>query len=102
MAAVRGRLGGPPGKPSSFFRDLSAVLAERDFRRLFSTRLVSQAGDGMFTAGLGTYVFFNATSFPNPARAAGAFAVLYLPYSLIGPFAGIIIDRVSRRQILVW
>jgi MFS family permease len=105
LDAVRGRLGGPPGKPgkpSSFLRDLSAVLAERDFRRLFSTRLVSQAGDGMFTAGLGTYVFFNATSFPNPARAAGAFAVLYLPYSLIGPFAGIIIDRVSRRQILIW
>jgi MFS family permease len=102
LAAVRERLGGPPGKPSSFFHDLSAVLAEPGFRRLFSTRLVSQAGDGMFTAGLGTYVFFNATSFPNPAKAAGAFAVLYLPYSLIGPFAGIIIDRVSRRQILVW
>jgi MFS family permease len=87
---------------SSFAADLSAVLAERDFRRLFGTRLVSQTGDGMFTAGLGTYVFFNATSFPNPAKAASAFAVLYLPYSLIGPFAGVIIDRVSRRQILIW
>jgi MFS family permease len=28
--------------------------------------------------------------------------VLYLPYSLIGPFAGVFIDRWSRRQILVW
>jgi MFS family permease len=78
------------------------VLAERDFRRLFGTRLISQAGDGMFTAGLGAYVFFNATSFPNPVSAAAAFAVLYLPYSLIGPFAGVLIDRWSRRQILVW
>jgi MFS family permease len=98
---TRARLGGRAGR-SSFFADLSAVLAERDFRRLFGTRLVSQTGDGMFTAGLGTYVFFNATSFPNPVKAASAFAVLYLPYSLIGPFAGVIIDRVSRRQILVW
>ena len=50
----------------SFFGDLRAVLAERNFRRLFATRLISQTGDGMFTAGLGAYVFFNATSFPNP------------------------------------
>jgi MFS family permease len=78
------------------------VLRERHFRQLFATRLISQTGDGVFTAGLGSYVFFNATKFPNPASAAGAFAVLYLPYSLIGPFAGVFIDRWSRRQILVW
>jgi MFS family permease len=77
------------------------VWAEHDFRRLFSTRLISQTGDGLFTAGLGGYVFFNATNFPNPASGAAAFAVLYLPYSLIGPFAGVFIDRWSRRQILV-
>ena len=47
-------------------------------------------------------MFFNATTFPSPAAGAAAFAVLYLPYSLIGPFAGVFIDRWSRRQILVW
>ena len=86
---------------ASFLRDLRIVWAEHDFRRLFSTRLISQTGDGLFTAGLGGYVFFNATNFPNPASGAAAFAVLYLPYSLIGPFAGVFIDRWSRRQILV-
>ncbi len=93
-----------PGARSagSFLADLRSVLAERNFRRLFATRLISQTGDGIFTAGLGTYVFFNSTTFPNPAAAATAFAVLYLPYSLIGPFAGVFIDRWSRRQILVW
>jgi MFS family permease len=85
---------------SSYIADLRAVLAVRDFRRLFAVRLVSQTGDGIFTAGVGTYVFFNAASFPSPARGAAAFAVLYLPYSLIGPFAGVFIDRWSRRQIL--
>jgi len=87
---------------SSFVADLRVVLRERDFRRLFATRLISQTGDGVFTAGLGSYVFFNTTTFPNPASAAAAFAVLYLPYSLIGPFAGVFIDRWSRRQILVY
>jgi MFS family permease len=87
---------------SSFIADLRSVLREHNFRRLFTTRLISQTGDGVFTAGIGSYVFFSATKFPNPASAAGAFAVLYLPYSLIGPFAGVFIDRWSRRQILVW
>ena len=96
-AMLRGRRAG-----SSFVADLRSVLQERDFRRLFATRLISQTGDGVFTAGLGSYVFFNSTTFPNPASAAAAFAVLYLPYSLIGPFAGVFIDRWSRRQILVW
>jgi MFS family permease len=96
---------GPRGRrprPSSFAADLRAVLGERDFRKLFATRLISQTGDGVFNAGLGAYVFFNATSFPDPAAATVAFAVLYLPYSLIGPFAGVFIDRWSRRQILAW
>ncbi|HMG65199.1 MAG TPA: MFS transporter [Streptosporangiaceae bacterium] len=102
-----GRIPGPPktrGRParSSFITDLRAVLGERDFRKLFATRLVSQTGDGVFNAGLGAYVFFSAQSFPDPGAAALAFAVLYLPYSLVGPFAGVFIDRWSRRQILVW
>ena len=91
-----------PLRHPSYLGELRVVLAERNFRRLFATRLISQVGDGVFTAGLGAYVFFNQTSFPNPGAAAASFAVLYLPYSLIGPFAGVFIDRWSRRQILVW
>jgi Major Facilitator Superfamily len=97
-----GPVGGRAGARGSFLRDLRIVWAERDFRRLLSTRMISQTGDGIFTAGLGTYVFFNAATFPNPARGAAAFAVLYGPYSLIGPFAGVFIDRWSRRQILTY
>jgi len=93
---------GAAGTKGSFLHDLRVVWAERDFRRLLSTRMISQTGDGIFTAGLGTYVFFNAATFPNPARGAAAFAVLYGPYSLIGPFAGVFIDRWSRRQILTY
>src|SRR5271168_2621770 len=86
----------------SFIGDLRIVLGSAGFRKLFATRLISQTGDGVFTAGLGTYVFFNAASFPDPSKAAIAFAVLYLPYSFVGPFVGVFIDRWSRRQILVW
>jgi MFS family permease len=90
------------GRRSSFWADLKAVLAERDFRKLFAARLVSQTGDGVFNAGFAAYAFFSAQSFPNPAAAVYAFTVLYVPYSLIGPFAGVFIDRWSRRQIVVY
>jgi MFS family permease len=93
---------GPAVRRSSFWADLRAVLAERDFRKLFAARLVSQTGDGVFNAGFAAYAFFSAQSFPNPAAAVYAFTVLYVPYSLIGPFAGVFIDRWSRRQIIVY
>ena len=101
LAARRGKQAARPAR-WHFAADLRIVLAERDFRRLFATRLISQAGDGVFNAGLAAYVFFSAQIFPNPLAAAQAFAVLYLPYSLAGPFAGVFIDRWSRRQILLW
>jgi MFS family permease len=90
------------GRRSSFRADLKDVLAERDFRKLFAARLVSQAGDGVFNAGFAAYAFFSAQSFPNPAAAVYAFTILYVPYSLIGPFAGVFIDHWSRRQIIVY
>jgi MFS family permease len=103
FARAAERRGGPLRwiSRSAFVSDLRVVWVERNFRRLFATRLVSQTGDGIVTAGVGTYVFFNASTFPNPAAAASAFIVLYVPYSLVGPFAGVLIDRWSRRQILV-
>ena len=92
----------PAPHRGSFLHDLRVVWAEHEFRRLLSTRLVSQTGDGIFTAAVGTYVFFSNSFFPDPAAGAAAFAVLYGPYSLIGPFAGVFIDRWSRRQILTY
>jgi len=90
------------GRRSSFWADLKSVLAVPDFRKLFAARLVSQAGDGVFNAGFAAYAFFSAQTFPNPAAAVYAFTILYVPYSLIGPFAGVFIDRWSRRQIIVY
>jgi MFS family permease len=89
-------------RKSSFWADLRVVLAERDFRKLFAIRLASQAGGGVFSAGFTAYVFFSAATFPSPAATVEAFTVLYLPFSLIGPFVGVFIDRWSRRQILLW
>ena len=49
----------------------------------------------------GSYVLFDPNRQATAAGYALAFTVLYLPYSVIGPFAGIVLDRWQRRQVLL-
>lgn len=86
----------------TFVADLRAVVRGRDFRRLYATRLISQASDGVFQVGLASWVFFSPERQTTAGKAAAAFAVLLLPYSIVGPFAGILLDRWRRRQVLVF
>ncbi|HET9723582.1 MAG TPA: MFS transporter [Actinomycetota bacterium] len=77
------------------------ALRSRDFRRLFAIRLVSQSADGLFQAALVASVVFNPDQQSTIAGFAIATAVISLPFSLLGPFTGVFIDRWSRRRILV-
>ena len=86
----------------SFAGDLRAVVRHRDFRRLFATRLTSQAADGVFQAALASLFFFSPERQTSAGSVAAAFATLLLPYSLVGPFAGVLLDRWRRRQVLVY
>jgi MFS family permease len=72
-----------------------------DFWRLLELRLASQFGDGLFQAGLAGALLFNPERATRPLAIAGAFAVLFLPYSLLGPFAGALMDRWDRRLVLI-
>jgi len=87
--------------PGADRADLKALLAVRDFRRLLRVRMVGQLGDGLFQAALFSAVFFNPERATSAGQAASAFAVILLPYSLVGPFAGVLLDRWSRQQVLV-
>ena len=77
------------------------LLLRGDFRRLLGTRLLSQFGDGVFQAALAGTVLFNPQRAADPVDVAAGFAVLLRPYSLVGPFAGVWLDRWSRRQVLL-
>lgn len=72
-----------------------------DFRRLLELRAASQFGDGLFQGGLAGALLFNPERAAGPWAIAGAFAVLFLPYSLLGPFAGALLDRWDRRLVLI-
>ncbi|MBK5248199.1 MAG: MFS transporter [Actinomycetales bacterium] len=84
------------------FDDLRAVLVHAGFRKLFTVRLVSQCGDGMFQIGLATLFFFSPQNLATAGAVAAAFAVLLLPFTVVGPFAGPLLDRWRRRQVLLF
>ena len=83
-------------------RDLRVLLRLRDFRRLLAVRLLSQGADGVYQVALATYVVFSPEKQTSAAAIASAMAVLLLPYSLVGPFAGVLLDRWRRRQVLLY
>jgi MFS family permease len=72
-----------------------------DFWRLLQVRMASQFGDGLFQAALAGALLFNPDRAADPMAIARAFTVLFLPYSLLGPFAGALMDRWDRRLVLV-
>jgi len=77
------------------------ALRSRDFRRLFAIRLVSQSADGLFQAALIASIVFNPEEQSTALGFAIATLVVSLPFSILGPFTGVFIDRWSRRKILV-
>ncbi|MDT9681893.1 MFS transporter [Streptomyces sp. TRM76323] len=83
-------------------RDLRVLLRLTNFRRLLAVRLLSQGADGVYQVALAAYVVFSPERQASPAAIASAMAVLLLPYSLIGPFAGVLLDRWRRRQVLLY
>jgi len=89
-----------PTAPAKQAHNLRAVLGQRGFRRLMGVRIVSQVADGWFQAGLAFSVLFNPNQNAGALSIAAGFAVLLLPYSLIGPYVGVFLDRWSRRSIL--
>jgi hypothetical protein len=56
--------------------------------------------DGIFQSALASFVLFSPERQANALSAAIGFAVVLLPYSIVGPFVGTILDRVSRQRAL--
>ena len=68
--------------------------------RILTIRWSGQLTDGLFQSALASFVLFSPERAPNAVSAALAFAVVLLPYSLIGPYVGTFLDRFSRQRII--
>jgi MFS family permease len=88
-----------PSQPGTLSRVRSA-LRSPDFRKLLWIRLCGQGGDGIFQAALVASVVFNPDQQNTAKGLLAASAVTILPFTLLGPFVGVFIDRWPRRAIL--
>jgi MFS family permease len=88
-----------PSPPGTGAR-VRAAMRAGDFRRLLWIRLSGQGGDGIFQAALIASVVFNPDQQNTAEGLLYASLVTILPFTLLGPFVGVFIDRWSRRKIL--
>ncbi|MGZ4483757.1 MAG: apolipoprotein N-acyltransferase [Nocardioidaceae bacterium] len=68
---------------------------------LVAGQCAGQAADGLAQITFAQIVVFEAGRGATPTRIAALLAVTLLPFSLVGPFAGVLIDRWPRRRVLV-
>ncbi|MGN6473880.1 MAG: MFS transporter [Mycobacteriales bacterium] len=81
-------------------RQLRELFGQQWFTTLLAARLLSQTADGLFQVSLYGALLFNPEHHTQPAEIAGGLVLLVLPYSLVGPFAGVFLDRWRRQRVL--
>lgn len=78
------------------YREL--LLGNVNFRRLWAGSLISYLGDWFNTIALYTLV---STITGSPGALGAVFLAKMLPWAVVAPVAGVIVDRVNRRQLMI-
>jgi predicted MFS family arabinose efflux permease len=74
------------------------LRTNRNFRRLWIAQIISEIGDWFYTVALYTMLL----EFTGRAGSLGlAFTLQVLPQALTGPLAGVINDRLPRKQVMI-
>jgi len=81
-------------------RSMKLISGTGSLPKLLRVRWMGQLTDGAFQSALASFVLFSPERQPNAVKAALAFAVVLLPYSLVGPYVGIFLDRFSRKRVV--
>jgi MFS family permease len=80
---------------------LRQLWRQRRFRRLLLVKLFSQTADGMVQVGVASYTLLSPERAPGAWALAGVLAVTMLPFSILGPFVSVVIDRWDRRRTII-
>ncbi len=68
------------------------------YNRLLTSYTVSNVGNGILTAALPLLV---AQTTRNPLAISGLVVAAGIPWILVGPFSGAVVDRIDRRKVMV-
>jgi MFS family permease len=91
-----------PSERLAVVRSLRLLWRHRYFRKLLAVRIAIQSSDGILQIALASYVLFSPERQPDAVSIAIVLAITLLPFSILGPFAAVLIDRISRRQVLIF
>src|SRR5581483_1254835 len=77
---------------------LRLVRENRNFRRLWMAQIVSEIGDWFYTLAIYS-LLLQLTG--RASSVSLALVLQVLPWTFVGPTAGIVNDRISRRRVMI-
>ena len=83
------------------------IRGSRDFALLLGAQVAAQAGDGIVQAALAKYIAFGGQEgfdlegARSPDELLRIALYIFVPYTILSPFFGVVIDRWDRRRLLV-
>jgi MFS family permease len=87
-------------------RGLALIGTKPDFRNLMIAQFLAHAGDGIVQTALAKFIVFGGQEgfdlegARNPQELLRIALFLFVPYTILSPFLGVIIDRWDRRRLL--
>jgi len=96
------------GAFGGFFNRLFSQFSNRDFATLLSVQFLTQAGQGVVQGAIGKSIAFggqkgfDVQNVPSADYLLQVILLLYVPYTLLSPFIGVVIDRFERRRVVLW
>ena len=84
------------------WHSLKRLWRHPQFRKIMAVRITTQAADGTLQVGMASYVLFSPQQQPNAWAIAMVLAITLLPFSIIGPFVSVVLDRWPRQRVLAF
>lgn len=88
-------------------RGLALLFRNRDFGRLMGAQFFAQAGDGLVQVALAASIVFGGQKgfdlegAKSPDDLLRIALYIFIPYTILSPFLGVVIDRWDRRRLLM-
>ncbi|HEY7874179.1 MAG TPA: MFS transporter [Actinomycetota bacterium] len=79
-----------------------AILRDPDTRRLLIAQYLGQTADGFAQAVFAFVIVLEPLAEGTPKKILQLFALTLIPYSFLSPFLGVLVDRWSRRAVMIW
>jgi hypothetical protein len=87
-------------------RGIALLVKKRDFGMLMGAQFAAQAGDGLVQVALAKLIVFGGQKgfdiedARSPDEVLRIALYIFIPYTILSPFLGVLIDRWDRRRLL--